>query len=111
VEAGQARVPVMMLTYEDAVEGAGPVWIARSILTGHVAAGTTDDRARECLRRTIAGAIDLAARHGRSFEEWFRDQQPADPRFVEQYFDCASEVGRRLEWSPHPGSAVALAPG
>jgi hypothetical protein len=106
-----ATLPLMILTYEEHVDGLGPVWMARSILTGHVTAGTTSERARECLRRTIAGSIRLAREHGRTFDDWFRGQRPAEPRFVEQYFRCAADVGREVAWVRHGRNAIAVAPG
>jgi len=110
VEAGSVRMPVMILVYEDRIDEVGSVWIARSILTGHLAAGTTAARAKECLRKTITGCIELAGRHGKVFDRWFAEQKPADPRFVEEYFQCASEVGRGVEWSPLGGATIAMAP-
>ncbi len=109
VDAGTLRMPVMILTYEEEMDEVGPVWIARSILTGHIAAGTTEAKAEEFLRRTIAYSIERAGKHGKTFGQWFREQRPAEPHFVEQYFRCAVDVGRNLDWSAHGRSAVAMA--
>jgi hypothetical protein len=110
VDAGSVRMPVMILTSEDHMDEVGPIWMARSILTGHVTAGTTEERAKECLRRTVAGSIELAQRYGKPFDEWFREQHPAEPQYVEQYFRCAADVGREVAWTSPARNAVAVAP-
>ncbi len=110
VDAGNVRMPVMILTYEEEMDEVGPVWIARSILTGHIAAGTTEPRARDFLRRTIVYSIEVAQRHGKAFDQWFREQRPAEPQFVEQYFCCAADAGRSVDWSAQGRGAIALAP-
>ncbi len=109
--AGDVSMPLMILTYEDHMDEVGSIWMARSILTGHVVAGTTEERAKEGLRRTIAGSIKLAGEHGKPFDEWFRERRPAEPQFVEQYFRCATDVGRHVAWPSHGRYAVAVAPG
>lgn len=111
LKAGEVSMPLMILTYEERMDEVGPIWMARSILTGHVTAGTTDERAKECLRRTVAGSIRLAGEHGKAFDQWFREQRPAEPQFVEQYFRCAADVGREIAWTPRGRNAVAVAPG
>jgi hypothetical protein len=110
IDAGSVRMPVMILTYEEEMDEVGPVWIARSILTGHIAAGTTEARAAEFLRRTVAYSIQVAAKHGKTFDQWFCEQRPAEPQLVEQYFRCAAEVGRAVDWTAHGRNAVAVAP-
>jgi hypothetical protein len=110
VKSEGAGLPALVLTYVEEVDGVGSVWTARSILTGHVACGTSEERARECLRRTLAGSIGSALRTGRTFEEWFRAQRPDDPRYVDEYFDRARASGQRLfDWPTH-GLSSAVAP-
>jgi hypothetical protein len=103
------RMPVLILIHEETMDEVGPVWMARSIMTGHVSAGSDPARARACLLRTVAGSFELAARHGKTYAQWFADQRPAEPRYVEEYFQCASEVGRDVEWSSTRGN-IAMAP-
>ncbi len=91
-----ALFPALILTYSGEIDGVGEVWMARSILTGHVAAGATQARAVECLRRTIVGQMRLAAEGGQSFEEWFGAQRPDEPDYVHQYFAQARERGQRI---------------
>jgi hypothetical protein len=110
ISAGDVSMPLMILTYEDHMDEVGRIWMARSILTGHVTAGTTDERARECLRRTVAGSIELAKRYGKPFDEWFREQRPAERQYVEQYFRAAADKGREVAWSSPGRNLVALAP-
>lgn len=111
LKVGDTSMPLMVLTYEDHIDEVGPIWMARSILTGHVVAGTTEERAKEWLRRTIAGSIELAGRYGKPFDEWIRERHPAEPEFVEQYFRCAISVGRDLAWTAQGRNAVAVGPG
>ena len=106
IRAGDVSMPVMILTYEDHMDEVGPIWMARSILTGHVTAGTTEERAKECLRRTVAGSIRLAGQHGKPFDEWFREQRPAEPQYVEQYF----RLGRPALTAPEFASSAAAGP-
>ncbi len=74
----------------------GPSWIARSVLTGHVAEAKTADAAIEHLRRAIDAAIVTAVRLGLSLEEWYR-QQESDPGQVLRYARVAGLVNREVE--------------
>ena len=40
---------------------------------------------------------------------WYESQKPAGPEYVQQYFNCAAEVGRAFEWSSR-GNTIAMAP-
>ncbi len=110
VEAGKSRLPLLVLTYEDEIESVGHVWMARSLLTGHVAAGTTEARARKCLRLTIQRSIEIAHAAGRSLSEWLLGQKRADPEYLRQYFAQAAAAGEGVDWSVHGGTTVAMAP-
>ena len=102
-------LPALILTYEESMDGVGPVWIARSIVTGHVACGSSEAKAKECLRRTIAGSVALAKKHGMTLDEWFRQQRPDESRHVEEYFRRARAGGQHIEPSDI-GLSVAVAP-
>ncbi len=110
VEAGKSRLPLLVLTYEDEIESVGPVWMARSILTGHVAAGITEARARKCLRLTVQRSIEIALEAGRSLTEWFLGQKRAEPEYLRQYFAQAAAAGERVDWSLYGGTTIAMAP-
>jgi hypothetical protein len=99
----------LILTYEQEIDGVGSVWVARSIVTGHVACGSSETSAKECLRRTIAGSVAMAKRHGKTFDEWFREQRPDESPHVEEYFRRARAGGQRIELSDF-GCSVSVAP-
>ena len=109
VRTGDVQTPVLVLVYEEQLEEPGDVWMARSILTDHVSAGTTPARARECLKRTVEGSFALAAEHGKSYDQWWAEQRHADSRFVAEFVRCASAVGRDVAWAPEGGN-IAMAP-
>lgn len=110
VEAGKSRLPLLVLTYEDEIESVGSVWMARSILTGHVAAGTTEAKARKCLRLTVQRSIEISLETGRSLTEWLRGQRRAEPEYLRQYFAQAAAVGETVDWSESGGTTIAMAP-
>ena len=64
----------------------------------------------KCLRRSIAASIDLAARHGQTFDDWFRKQRPDEPQYVQEYFTHAAVVGQGVDWASFGGNTVAVAP-
>jgi len=109
VVAGEVRMPVLVLVYEEKIEGIDAVWVARSIMTDHVSAGSTPTRAKTCLKRTVVGSYELAAKHGKTYAQWYSDQRPAEPRYVAEFARCATEVGRAVNWSREGGN-VAMAP-
>ena len=110
VEQGNSRLPLLVLTYEDEIESVGPVWMARSLLTGHVAAGTTEARARKCLRLTIQRSVEIALAGGRTLNEWFLAQKRAEPEYLRRYVEKAAAAGEDVDWSRHGGTTVAMAP-
>lgn len=110
VETGKGRLPLLVLTHEDEIECVGPVWMARSILTGHVAAGITEARARKCLRLTVQRSIEIVLGAGCSHSDWLHGQKPAEPEYLRQYFTEAAEAGERVDWSRHGGTTIAIAP-
>jgi len=110
VEAGKSRLPLLVLTYEDRIDSVGSVWMARSILTGHVAAGTTEETARKCLRLTVQRSIGIALDGGRSLSDWFGGQKRAEPEYLRQYFAQAAAVGETVDWSDSGGTTIAMAP-
>lgn len=110
IEAGQSRLPLLVLTYEDEIESVGPIWMARSILTGHVAAGTTEARAKKCLRLTVQRSIEISLGAGRSLAEWLPEQRSAEPEYLRQYFAQAATVGESVDWSRYSGATIAMAP-
>jgi len=109
VEAGKSRLPLLVLTCEDEMEGVGCVRMARSILTGHVAAGTTEARARKCLRLTVQRSIEIALGSGRSLAEWLPLQRSVEPEYLSRYFAQAVAVGESVDWSLYGGTTVAMA--
>lgn len=110
VEAGSDRLPLLVLTYEDEIETVGPVWIARSVLTGHIAAGTTEARARKCLRLTVQRSVEIAFRAGCSHAHWLHGQGRAEPEHLRLYFAEAARAGAKVDWSLCGGSTIAMAP-
>ena len=74
----------------------GTTWFARSVLTNHLAEGTTADSAVENLKRTIDAEIEIAAEFGQDIHEWFKTQTPCEPRYVAAWCQlAASGAGKR----------------
>lgn len=110
VDTEEMRLPLMVLTYDEEVEGIGRVWMARSILTGHVASGSTEAKARKCLRLTVKRSIELSRAAGHTLREWFDSQTRAEPEYVKRYFEQAADAGKEVDWSSYGGTTVAMAP-
>jgi len=60
----------------------GASWVARSILTSHVARGKDGKEALANLTGAIDFAIELAAREGYTAQEWYEDQEPSDEKYL-----------------------------
>ena len=74
----------------------GTTWFARSVLTNHLAEGTSPDSAVKNLRRTIDAEVELAAEFGQDVHEWYRVQRPCDLQYVAAWCRlAASGRGKR----------------
>jgi hypothetical protein len=71
-----------ILTYREESKRWGVSWIARSVLTGDIAEGTTEESAIENLRRGVDAALEVAARFGMSPQEWYDTLEPDDPKYL-----------------------------
>ena len=87
--------PFYFLLYEERHAGQA-VSVARSIATGHVSIGTTQEHALRCLVGTIKGSIRVARAQGLGIGEWLDAQQPDAPEYIVQYAKAAAEEGEHV---------------
>lgn len=70
----------------------GTSWMARSVLTGHVAEARDPDEAVENLQRTVDSCLYLAGTLGQSAREWYEAQEPAAPEYLTAFIRLGSEA-------------------
>jgi hypothetical protein len=68
----------------------GTTWVARSVLTGHVAEARTSDDAVVNLQRTVDSCLYLAGELGQSPREWYEAQVPAAPEHLTAFIRLGS---------------------
>ena len=85
-------LPFHFLVYQERLDGVGEVWIARSVLTGHIAHADESATAVEYLQAAIEGALRAALRFGQSPLDWLTKQIPDEARYIEEYRRLAREA-------------------
>jgi len=85
-------LPIHLLVHPDLLDGVGEIWIARSVLTGHIAHADTPAAAVEHLQAALEGALRAALRHGQSPLEWLTKQVPDEARYIEEYRGLARKA-------------------
>lgn len=70
---GNDVLPFAFLVYR---EDGADIWTARSVLTGHIAHGPSDDAAVSALETVIDVSILVASQHGQAPPNWFGRQRP-----------------------------------
>jgi hypothetical protein len=83
-------------------------WLARSVTTGHVAGGSTEDVALERLFTGIRVVLEAEVAEGRSARDWFDECTVAERHFARE-FDDQERAGRYEDLPPAdwPGCRVA----
>lgn len=72
--SGELRLNVVV--YQAEGPDRRPMWIARSIPTGHVAHGRTSERATERLIALVRGMLRVAVtEYGQTAQQWWETQQ------------------------------------
>jgi hypothetical protein len=97
-EAGPEKLTFAFLVYREESARWGPTWIARSVLTGHLAEARTSEAAVDALEKTIDAAVSMALELGQTPEQWYACQPTDERRYVAEFCGLARNVVRR-EWS------------
>jgi hypothetical protein len=78
-------LPFAFLVYREDSERWGGTWIARSVLTGHLAEARTEDAAVANLQRAIDAAVFMAADMGQTPRQWYEAQEMDESEYVAMF--------------------------
>ena len=70
---------------------ASTVWTARSVMTGHIAHGSSEHEAVEALQRVIDVSIFFASQHGQSPSDWLNEQRPDFNKYLVEFCGLVAE--------------------
>lgn len=94
-EAEQDVLPFAFLVYREDSERWGGTWIARSVLTGHLAEARTEDGAVANLQRAIDAAVFMAASMGQTPRQWYEAQEMDESEYVAMFCRLVSRGVQR----------------
>ena len=105
--AQRGSMPV--LTFFILVYRSGEYWYARSVLTGGVAEGATQERAIRNLLTSVDFAIEIADREGFTAEEWYKAQvaRVSEDKYLVMYMEAIADADpEREEDAPPAGNYI-----
>lgn len=88
------RAPVPTLMFSVLAYRENELWIARSVLTGHIGEGRSYETAFRSLTRSIDACITVAERYGQSAIDWYEAQEMDRTEHVKLFLELVAAQAR-----------------